>query len=57
MITETLKAPQGISVVLQAPSTPLGKTSRKVGLHQGTADRAESHYSPSRVCTTGRVTV
>jgi transposase-like protein len=35
MIAEKIKAPQGISVALRAPSTPWGETSHEVGPHQG----------------------
>src|SRR3970040_614507 len=35
MIAEKIKAPQGISVAIRAPSLPRGETSHEVGPHQG----------------------
>jgi len=35
MIAEKIRAPQGISVAIRAPSLPRGETSHEVGPHQG----------------------
>ena len=48
MIAEKIKAPQGISVALRAPSTPWGKTAREVGPHQGAVAASPDPEVPAK---------
>ena len=48
MIAEKIKAPQGISVALRAPSRPWGETSHEVGPHQGAVAASPDPEVPAK---------
>ena len=48
MIAEKIKAPQGISVALRAPSRPWGETSHEVGPHQGAVAASPDPEVPTK---------
>jgi len=48
MIAEKIKAPQGISVPLRAPSRPWGETSHQVGPHQGAVAASPDPEVPAK---------